>query len=453
LSAAARGDIDGTPQRPGADWAQSIRDGARSGLTSDCPMTHVDQPSEINWWSLLTDREFLQDPYPALARIQALGPIHHDPQSGVYFVLGHREFNRIAKAPQMGRDTRRWTNGWSNPDYAERDPVGYQLLSEFQPQMINSDPPDHTRMRGVYEQSFRPQATAVLTSMIQAEADRLIEAMPRQGTVDMIASLAAPLPLRVLRNLFEVSAEMDETIGQWSAALIKIGDIMMTPDQKQDALRALTDFKAFLRHHLAQRRACPHAAGMIDQVVAASDDGTLDDEETLTNLVSMLVAGHETTVTLIGNGLLLLLQHPAAMARLRADRSLMQTAIEEFLRCEPGGNMVLRVAREDYEIGSVTIPAGSLVVGLIGAINRDPARFEDPDTLDLGRASNAHFTFGGGVHFCVGAPLARLEARVAFNSLFDRFPALELDGQPEWRLDRINARGLKSLPVRIGGAS
>jgi cytochrome P450 len=289
--------------------------------------------------------------------------------------------------------------------------------------------------------------------MVQAEADRLIDAMPRDGTVDMIASFAAPLPLRVLRNLFEVSAEMDEIIGRWSAALIKIGDIMMTPDQKQEALQALTEFKGFLRNHLAPRRACPRAAGLIDGVIAASDDGTLDDEETLTNLVSMLIAGHETTVTLIGNGLLLLLTHPDQMARLRNDRGLMQTAIEEFLRCEPGGNMILRVAREDYEIGSVTIPAGSLVVGLIGAINRDPARFDRPDALDLGRTSNAHLTFGGGIHFCVGAPLARLEARVAFNTLLDRFACLELDGQHEWRLDRINARGLKSLPVRIGVAS
>jgi cytochrome P450 len=416
-------------------------------------MTDAVLPSGIDWWSLLTDRDFLKDPYAALARIQALGSVHRDPQSGVYFVLGHREFTRIAKAPQMGRDTRLWADGWHNPGYARRDPVGYRLLSEFQPQMINCDPPDHGRMRGVYEQNFRPQATAALTSMIQAEADRLIDVMPQQGTVDMISSFAAPLPLRVLRNLFEVSSEMDERIGQWSAALIKVGDIMMTPDQKQDALRALTELKTFLRHHLAQQRTCPHAAGLIDRVITASDDGTLDDEETLTNLVSMLVAGHETTVTLIGNGLLLLLNHPDQMARLRGDRSLMQTAIEEFLRCEPGGNMILRVAREDYEVGSVTIPAGALVIGLIGAINRDPLRFDRPDALDVGRTSNAHLTFGGGIHFCVGAPLARLEARVAFNTLLDHFSCLELDGQPEWRLDRINARGLKSLPVRIGTPS
>lgn len=413
-------------------------------------MMQTGQRSEINWWSLLTDREFLQNPYPTLTQIRALGPIHHDPQSGVYFVLGHREFTRIAKAPQMGRDTRLWRDGWHNPDYARRDPVGYRLLSEFQPQMINCDPPDHGRMRGVYEQSFRPQAIAALTSMIQAEADRLIEVMPRRGTVDMISSFAAPLPLRVLRNLFEVSSEMDELIGRWSAALIKVGDIMMTPDQKQDALEALTELKEFLRSHLARRRACPHSAALVDRVIAALDDGTLDDEETLTNLVSMLIAGHETTVTLIGNGLLLLLRHPDEMARLRNDRSLMQTAIEEFLRYEPGGNMILRVAREDYEVGALTIPAGSLVVGLIGAINRDPARFDRPDVLDLGRASNAHLTFGGGVHFCVGAPLARLEARVAFNTLLDRFAYLELEGTPEWRLDRINARGLQSLRVRIG---
>jgi cytochrome P450 len=402
----------------------------------------------IDWWEMLTDPVFLEDPYADLARLRALGPVHRDAGSGVYFVLGHREFARVSKSSDFGRDTRVCAWNWTLPEYAERDPVGHRLMRAFQPQMIMSDPPDHGRMRGVYEPAFHPQAVAALEPMIRDEARRLIAAMPDADIVEMIDAFAGPLPLRVLRNLFDMPEAMDGEIARWSAALIKVGDIMMTPEQKQEALDALEEFKAFLRGHMAARRGCPHA-GMMGLVLNAEDKGILDEEETLTNLVSMLIAGHETTVTLIGNGLLLLLRNPAELERLRADRTLMRTAIEEFMRVEPGGNMILRVAREDVDVGGHLIPRGSLVVGLIGAVNRDPARFKNPDALDIGRTANAHATFGGGIHFCVGAPLARLEAQIAFNALLDRFPVLELAGHAEWRLDRLNARGLKHLPVRV----
>ena len=403
----------------------------------------------FDWWGLLTDRAFLQDPYPALARLQKEGPIHRDAGSGVFFVLGYEAFSQIAKMPDMGRDTRKWRDGWDRPDAAAQDPVAHRLFTEFAPQMINVDPPDHGRMRGVYEPAFHPAMMAKVAPMITDEARRLIAAMPVSGTVDMIGAFAAPLPLRILRNLFEMPPEMDAQMSAWSAALIKIGDVMMTPEQKRQAAAALSEFKAYLRAHLAARKLAP-GDGLIDRVIGAWHDGRLDDEETLTNLVSMLVAGHETTVTLIGNGLLLLLENPPELQRLRSDRSLMRTAVEEFMRVSPGGNMILRVALQDVAVEGVAIPAGSLVIGLIGAVNRDPARFDKPDQVDIGRRPNPHLTFGGGIHFCIGAPLARLEAQIGFDLLLDRFPRLELDGVAEWRLDRINARGLAHLPVRVG---
>jgi cytochrome P450 len=404
--------------------------------------------AELDWWGLLTDPAFLANPYPWLQQLQQRGPVHHDRQSDVWFILGHREFAQLAKAPQLGRDTRLWRDGWCTAENQQRDPVSYQLLAEFQPQMINANPPDHRRMRDVFEHAFKPSAIAALAPMVQAEADRLLDAMPAGLTVDFIEHFAAPLPLRVLCNLFEIPAEMDADIARWSAALIKIGDIMMTPEQKRDALTALSQFKDYLRGHMVAR---PQQGGdgMMDLVTRAFDDGTLDEQEMLTNLVAMLIAGHETTVTLIGNGMLALLRHPEQMARLRATRSLLRSAVEEFLRFEPGGNMILRVAIEDYTLGTSVIPAGSLVIGLIGAVNRDPDRFEQPDQLDIGRHPNAHFTFGSGIHICIGAALARLEAQIAFDMLLDRFPAIDLAGQVQWRLDRINARGLASLPVRL----
>lgn len=307
-------------------------------------------------------------------------------------------------------------------------------------------------MRKVYEPAFRSQAVRDVGALVEAEAAELLDAMPREGTVDFIEAFAGPLPLRVLCKLFDIPQSLDETVARWSASLIRIGDILMTPDQKSEALEALTEFKAFLREHVAARRARP-GDSLMDLAIRAHDDGTLDEEETLTNLVSMLVAGHETTVTLIGNGLLLLLRHPGEMARLRADRNLLRTAIEEFLRMEPGGNMILRVAREDVEVEGTLIPAGAPVLGLVGAINRDPARFERADEVDIGRPANAQLTFGSGPHVCIGAPLARLEAHVAFSALLDRYGSIELAGEPEWRLDRLNARGLGRLPVRVGGAA
>ena len=406
----------------------------------------------IDWWSILTDRAFLENPYDQLKRLQALGPVHLDEASGVYFVLGHRAFLKVAKSSELGRDTRHWKNGWTAPDYRVHDPVGYRLFSEFQPQMINCDGAEHARMRKVYEPAFRSQAVRDVGALVEAEAAELLDAMPREGTVDFIEAFAGPLPLRVLCKLFDIPQSLDETVARWSASLIRIGDILMTPDQKSEALEALTEFKAFLREHVAARRARP-GDSLMDLAIRAHDDGTLDEEETLTNLVSMLVAGHETTVTLIGNGLLLLLRHPGEMARLRADRNLLRTAIEEFLRMEPGGNMILRVAREDVEVEGTLIPAGAPVLGLVGAINRDPARFERADEVDIGRPANAQLTFGSGPHVCIGAPLARLEAHVAFSALLDRYGSIELAGEPEWRLDRLNARGLGRLPVRVGGAA
>jgi len=411
----------------------------------------VDQIS-INWWALLTDTRFLENPYPELKRLQQLGPVHFDCASGVYFILGHREFGLVSRSPQMGRDTRLWRDGWCSAENKLRDPVSYELFSEFQPQMINMNPPDHGRMRSVYQQAFKPSAVAAMIPMIEKEADQLLENMCSHEHIDLISSFAGPLPLRVLRNLFEISPDMDDDIQRWSAALIKIGDIMMTQEQKVEALAALSQFKEFLRGNLARRRR-NRGTGMIDSVIEAFEQGFLDEQETLTNLVSMLVAGHETTVTLIGNGMLALMHHPAQMRRLRAEPALVNTAVDEFLRYEPGGNMILRVAIEDFILNDMTIPAGSLVVGLVGAINRDPARFTQPDVLDIARNPNPHFTYGGGIHICIGAPLAHLEAKIAFDHLLKRFPDIAIDGDHVWRLDRLNARGLQTLPVRLGAAA
>jgi cytochrome P450 len=404
----------------------------------------------IAWWSLLTDPDYLRNPHPELKRLRKIAPVHHDPASDVYFLLGHAEFEAMAKAPEMGRDTRLWTWGWNTEANKARDPLSYQLFSEFQQQMVNSNPPDHRRMRAVYEKALRPAQINEFQPMIEAECQRLVEALPADTPLDFMTAFANHLPQRVSRNLFEIPASMDAQLLRWNNALLKIGDILMTPDQKREAYAALIEFKAYLREHLAARKADP-GAGFIGLALHAFDDGVMSEDETLNNLLG-LVSGNESTVTLLGNGLLSLLQHPEQFEQLHAQRELLRSAIEEMLRCEPGINFILRVAIQDYEVGGVRIPAGALAIGLVAAINRDPTRFDEADTFDIRRKPNAHSIFGGGPHVCIGAALARMEARAAFTALMDRFPHIELAGDPVWWVDRTNQRGLQTLPVRLCSA-
>lgn len=414
-------------------------------LTPAPDTTH--SPADLNWWRMLTDPDHLRNPYPELRRLQEMAPVHYDPASDVYFVLGYREFAQMARAPEMGRDTRGWSNGWSTEQNRQRDPVSYLLFDEFQRQMVNANPPDHRRMRTVYEKSFRSNPISAAMPMIEAECKALIAGLPAGTPVEFMTGFANVFPRRVSRNLFEIPPSMDDCIARWNNALLKIGDILMTPDQKQEAYTALREFKAYIRDFLASRQDNP-GDGLIGLSISAMNEGVLDEEETVNNLVG-LISGNETTVTLLGNGLLSLLTHPEEMQALRANRDLLRSAIEEMLRYEPGINFILRVAIQDFQCGGQRIPAGALAIGLVGAINRDPERFDNPAAFDIRREPNPHAIFGGGAHVCIGSSLARLEAQVGFTALLDHFPHIELAGDPIWWADRTNQRGLQHLPIRL----
>lgn len=404
----------------------------------------------IDWWALLTDPDYLRTPYPELKRIRELAPIHRDSATGIYFVTQYREFSQMAKTTLMGRDTTFWANGWNSPENRLRDPDTYALFTEFQPQMINANAPDHRRMRGVYDKAFRPGDMARYLPVMEAECRRLLDALPVDAPFDFMTAFANPLPHRISLRLFDIPADMEEPIWRWIAALSWLGNIVMTAEQKRLAQDAQREFKEYVRGHLAARGAEP-GDGLISLSLAAAATGTMNEEETLNNVV-MLISGSRTTLTLLGNGLLTLLGHPAQFDKLRANRGLMRSAIEEMLRYEPGSSLIPRAGIKDFQCGGVRIPAGSLAVGLVGAINRDPRRFEDPDVFDITRQPNPHSAFGGGAHVCIGKALARMAAQVAFTALMDRFPRIELAGEPEWWTDRSDQRGLQSLPVRLGRA-
>ena len=429
---------------------QEVSDAAREGLGTIAPLESARPSFGVDWWTLLTDPAYLRNPYPDLKRIRELAPIHYDPASGVYFVLGYNEFRQMAKTPQMGRDTTFWANGWNSPENRLRDPETYALFTEFQPQMINANPPDHRRMRGVFDKAFRADAMERYRPLIEAECNELLDALPVDTPFDFMAALGNPLPHHISLRLFDIPVAMDGQIWDWIAALSWLGNIVMSPAQKRAAQNAQHDFKAYVRDHLASRGEDP-GDGFVSLALAAAAHGTMNDEETLNNVV-MLISGSRTTLTLLGNGLLTLLKHPAQFQKLRQNRDLMRLAIEEMLRYEPGSSIIPRAGIEDFQCGGVRIPAGSLAIGLVGAINRDPARFENPDVFDIARPTNPQSAFGGGAHICIGKALARMTAQVAFNALMDRFDRIELAGEPVWWTDRSDQRGLQSLPLRLARA-
>lgn len=401
-----------------------------------------------DWWPMLSDPEFIKYPFKVLQSLLLRSPVHYDNSSDIYFILGHSEFQKILSSPMMTRDTRLWKGGWNTPEYRTANPLSYELFSGNQAQMINSDGSDHQRMRQVYNPCFRAQIMKNLANLIQEECDKILDSLPENQSFDFVKQVAARLPLRVMNNLFDIPESLDAQIGSWSASIIRLNDIILSEKQKLDALSAQNNFKAYLREEIQYRRS-KDTSSFMAQAIRAFDEGVLNEDETVTNLMSMILAGHETTVSLLGSGLYLLLKNPKQMNKLKDQPTRMHRAIEEMLRVEPSGTMILRIAREEYRLDEYVIPKGSMVIGMIAATNYDPRRFCNPFDFDIERSPNPQLTFGGGVHFCIGAALARLEASILLSSLFDRFSSIELVEEPSWRHDRLNARGLAELNLRI----
>jgi pimeloyl-[acyl-carrier protein] synthase len=320
---------------------------------------------------------------------------------------------------------------------------GYQIAKS----MLVSDPPDHTRMRALVQKAFTPRMIDQLRPRIIAIVGELLERMAdRQEPVDLIAELAYPLPVVVIAELLGVPAEDRITFQEWSALLAASLDPLVSSELMDRVVLARDALHAYLRGIIAERRRQPRS-DLISALVAVEERGdVLSEPELVVMCTLLLIAGHETTVNLIGNGTLALLGHPEELARLRADPTLIASAVEELLRFDSPVQMTGRIATEPLEIGGQQIEAGQWVLPLLGAANHDPAQFSEPDRLDITRTPNAHLGFGRGIHFCLGAPLARLEGQIAIGGLVRRFPKLALAGDPV-RRDQITLRGLKSLPV------
>jgi pimeloyl-[acyl-carrier protein] synthase len=387
--------------------------------------------------------EFQADPYPFYHRLRTQDPVHRHPM-GFWVLTRYEDVLTALRDPRFGR---RGLDEILIDVYGDdSEPGGLPRSLLFQ------DPPDHTRLRSLVARPFTAPAVEAMRPSIQSLVDELLDRAEERNAIDLIADVAYPLPFLVICQMLGVPGDDRTEIRHWSADLARsvdalgpLGDSRLR-ERGRRARRALGDY---FRGLVAERRRRPQG-DLLSALIAAEEQGNrLTEGDVLAMCVLLFVAGHVTSANLIGNGVLALLQHPDQLQRLREEPALIANAVEELLRYESPVQRFGRVPLADVEIEGRTIPAGAIVVGAIGAANRDPAHFHDPDRLDLGRRDNHHLAFGSGIHVCLGAPLARAEAQIAVASLFRRAPGLSLQATaPEWR-HSSTLRGLKALPVTL----
>jgi len=386
----------------------------------------------------------VSDPYSTYARLLEVDPWQH--AATQYWVVA-----RYADVRTLLHDPR-----FSRADFRARarETLGEgPLQSVTELFLLFRDPPDHTRLRRLIGQAFTPLAVERLRQQTQAIVDDLLEHTAATDSFDLMADLAYPLPVLVIGALLGVPTTDRTHFRTWSAALADGLESLVVPrpDAIARANGAVEEMSTYLRGLLAERRRQPRADLMSDLIAAHDGADRLTEDELLSTSLLLFFAGHETTVNLIGNGLLALLRHPDQLAQLRREPHLIGNAVEELLRFDSPVQRTFRVAVEDVDLGGQRIAAGERVMALIGAANRDPRRFADPDVLDVRRTdAKHHLSFGGGIHYCIGAPLARLECEIALTTLLRRCHTLRLDDETvSWRANLI-FRGLQRLALRAG---
>jgi cytochrome P450 len=384
--------------------------------------------------------EFHANPYPFYRALREEDPVHESPL-GFWVCTRYDDAVMILRDPRFGRE--------GMADLLESR-LGIAQDSAHTRDMLFRDPPDHTRLRGLVSRAFTPRVVEVMRPHIQEIVDGLLDRVEGAGAMDVIEDLAYPLPVTVICEMLGVPTADQDVFKGWSNDIARSLDAAILPagsDVLPRGREARLAIAEYFRSLIATRRKDPKP-DLLSALIAAEEEGNkLSEGELVSTCILLLVAGHETTVNLIGNGLLALLQHPDQLLALRDDPALIQTGVEELLRFDGPVQRTGRMTMADVEIGGKHIPKGSVVVSVIGAANRDPAHFADPDRLDVARQENRHIAFGFGIHFCLGAPLARIEGQVAIGTLLRRMPALKLvSDTPEWRESSV-LRGLKTLPV------
>ncbi|MBS0559360.1 MAG: cytochrome P450 [Proteobacteria bacterium] len=385
---------------------------------------------------------FLDDPYPLYHLLRSHDPVRRMPD-GSLFLTRHADLVRVYRdAGTFSSDKR--------AEFAPKFGSGTPLFAHHTGSLVFNDPPLHTRVRRLIVGALTVRAIAAMEPALTALVDGLLDAAESRGQIDAIEDFAAAIPVEVIGNLLDVPHADRAPLRGWSLAILGALEPNPTAAQLAEGNRAVDDFVAYLRVLVADRRRSPGdpAKDVLTRLIQGEDGDRLDEAVLLQNCIFILNAGHETTTNLIGNALEALLRFPAERARLLAEPDLIRSAVEEFLRFESSNQLGNRMATAQIEIGGVAVAPGTPVTLCIGAANRDPAVFADPDRLDLGREPNRHLAFGLGVHQCAGLTLARLEARVAIGRFMARFPRYEAAGPPV-RGGRARFRGFLSLPMRV----
>lgn len=393
----------------------------------------------------LVSAEFKADPYPFYARLRAEAPVYRTTRAGqrpAWLITRYDDALALLKDDSLTKDR-------LGPEAAQRQlrlPFLSDMMRPLATNMLDRDGADHRRLRGLVQQAFTPRLVEQLRGRVQELCDELLDALPADGGVDLLAAYALPLPVTIIAEMLGIPPADRRRFVAWSNHIVSVSS-------GRDILRGLPQvilFMRYLRRLIAARRAEPRD-DLVSALVRAEEAGdVLSEDELLAMVFLLLVAGYETTVNLIASGTLALLQHPDQAERLRREPELAKPAIEELLRfTSPVDVATERYTRAELRIGEVTIPPGELVLAMLGSANRDERQFENPDTLDLAREPNRHLAFGQGIHYCLGAPLARVEGQIALTTLLARLPDLRLAvpaDELRWRRG-LFLRGLVALPV------
>ncbi len=384
----------------------------------------------------LRDPAFVADPYPTYAALRAQGPLQYHERSDLWLALGHAHAAAVLRERRLGRLWR------------DREP-----LDELEPfnmlhrhQMMENEPPEHTRLRRLVAQAFARGHVERLRPRVEQITHELVDAVATSGSADLIADVAAPLPVAVIAELLGVPASDRPLLRPWSDAIVRMYEYDRTPRDEAAAVSAATEFASYVRALLRRRRQAARD-DLLTHLAAAQQDGVgLSEDEAVASAVLLLNAGHEASVNVLGNGMVALLRCPEQLDRLRADPALAPAAVEEMIRYDPPLHLFERTATAAVELGGMRLPAGAKVAALLGSANRDPAVFAAPERFDITRTPNPHLGFGAGIHFCLGAPLARLELTTALPILLARMPDLQLLAEPVPR-PRFVIRGYQSIRV------
>lgn len=416
-------------------------------------MTPMSDPALAEGFDLRRLPEgFIANPYPVYAALREHAPVH-PLGDGQILLTRYADLERVYKdAATFSSDkTVEFGAKFNGPEFrAEAEPS--PLYRHHTTSLVFNDPPRHTRVRRIIAGALTPRAVTAMEAGIVALVDGLLDAAEARGRIDLIEDFAAAIPVEVIGTLLGVPRDERGPLRDWSLAILGALEPVLSRQVEAAGNRAVTEFLAYLDRLVAERRRHPGDPDkdILTRLIQGEVGGErLSPEELHQNCIFILNAGHETTTNLIGNGLHLLTEHPDARAWLLAEPDLMRKGVEEILRFESSNQLGNRVAAADFAIDGRAFPAGTQITLGIGAANRDPAQFSDPDAFDVTRDPNRHLAFASGIHQCVGMAVARLEGRIALSRFLARFPDYRLDGVPE-RSQRVRFRGFLRLPARVG---